>query len=133
MFLMRQRGTGDAIFFLCADAFEDPAQSLNQVSLLTAEERERILVEFNQTETPLPEKQRLPVFELQVAKTPDAIALVLARSGHLSRAQQRANQPCPLSPKARVGQKCSGVCMERSIEMIVGVLAIVKAGGAYVL
>ena len=74
------------------------------------------------------------LFEEQVEKTPDAIAVVfeqqkLTYSQLNSKANQLAHylQKLGVAPETRVG-----ICVERSVEMVVGLLAILKAGGAYV-
>ncbi|MEP6703341.1 MAG: amino acid adenylation domain-containing protein [Acidobacteriota bacterium] len=113
----------------------NPDQRLDELSLLTQSERRQILDEWNQTQVDY-EKDRCihELFEAQVEKTPEAIALVGEdeRLTYLD-LNQRANQLAHYLMGSGVGpESLVGVFMERSVEMIVGLLAIVKAGGAYV-
>lgn len=109
-------------------------QSLCSLPLLTTAEHQQ-LVEWNNTQTDYPKDKCIhQLFEEQVEKTPDAVAVVF-ESQQLTYRQlnQRANQlahylqKCGVSPEVPVG-----ICVHRSIEMIVGLLGILKAGGAYV-
>ncbi len=104
--------------------------------LLAATDRdERLVVDFNQTETPYPDDvciQRL--FENQVERTPDGIALTFENQ-HLTYAQlnARANQVAHYLRARSVGPEVPvAICMERCLEMVVALLGILKAGGAYV-
>jgi len=117
------------------DAYlEDRSQSIHRVNLLSVEEKQRLLVEFNQTQVAYPQNQCIHhLFEAQVERTPDAIAVVF-EDQHLSYAalNQKANQlahhlqTLGVKPEVLVG-----LCIERSCEMIIGLLGILKAGGAY--
>jgi len=117
----------------------DPEQRLSELSILTEAERHQLLVEFNhnQSQIPNPKSQILPffhqLFEAQVEKTPDAIAVdfedVQITYSELNiQANQLAHhlQQLGVMPDVLVG-----ICVERSPEMIVGLLGILKAGGAY--
>ena len=113
----------------------NPQQRLGDLPLLTTSEQQQLLVAWNATDTPLPQVLGLhQLFEAQVDKTPDAVALVAA-NGQLTyrelnaRANQLAHylQRLGVQPDVLVG-----LCMERSLEMVVGLLGILKAGGAYV-
>lgn len=112
----------------------NPQQSLCSLPLLSAAEHQQ-LVEWNNTQTDYPKHKCIhQLFEEQVEKTPDAVAVVF-ESQQLTYRQlnQRSNQlahylqKCGVSPEVPVG-----ICVHRSIEMIVGLLGILKAGGAYV-
>jgi amino acid adenylation domain-containing protein len=113
----------------------NPAQQLGDISFLTAAERQQILVEWNATEVEYPQHLRLQdLFEAQVARTPDAIAVVFdGKSLTYAELNQRANQLAHSLQKLGIQPEIPvGICIERSLEMIVGLMAIVKAGGAYV-
>ncbi|MFN9623468.1 MAG: amino acid adenylation domain-containing protein, partial [Cyanobacteriota bacterium] len=109
-----------------------PAASL---PLLNVAERQLLLHGWNATQANYPEDQCLhQLFEAQVERSPDAIALVFERQSLSykelnARANFFANQLISLgiSPDDRVA-----IGVERSLEMVVGLLAILKAGGAYV-
>ncbi|HEV2828701.1 MAG TPA: amino acid adenylation domain-containing protein [Pyrinomonadaceae bacterium] len=113
---------------------EQPVASLN---LLSAAETKTLLLDWNggQKESSLtPEAKPISrLFELQVKRTPHAIAVV-HQSRQLTYAElnARANKLAHHLRKLGVGHgSLVGVCVERSIQMLVAVLAILKAGGAY--
>ena len=112
-----------------------PQQRISDLPILTPAERHQLLVEWNTTQTDYPPYACLhQLFEAQVSRTPDTIAVVF-ESQQLTykeldcRASQLANylKTLGVGPEVLVG-----ICIERSIEMVVGVLGILKAGGAYV-
>ncbi|MBR8834204.1 MAG: amino acid adenylation domain-containing protein [Stigonema ocellatum SAG 48.90 = DSM 106950] len=123
----------------------NPEQPLTELPLLTDSQRHQLLVEWNDTYSNYPaDKCVHQLFEEQVQRTPDAVAVVFVdeRSEASRRVDQqltyrelnaRANQlayhlqALGVEPEVLVG-----VCMERCVEMIVGLLGILKAGGAYV-
>ena len=114
---------------------EQPETSIAQLPLLTAQERYQILVEWNATQTDYPKDQCIhQLFEEQVARTPDAIAVVfedqqLSYQALNAKANQLAHylQTVGVKPDTLVA-----ICLERSFDMVIGLLAILKAGGAYV-
>ena len=114
---------------------EAPQRQALQLQVLPEQERRQILEGFNATEQALGQVQLLHgLFEQQVARTPDAVALVCGVE-QLSYAQlnRRANQLAHHLRSLGVGPDVLvGLCVERSVEMLVGVLGILKAGGAYV-
>ncbi|MDZ8183920.1 MAG: amino acid adenylation domain-containing protein [Nostoc sp. ChiSLP02] len=110
-------------------------QYISQLSLLSAEEEKQlILLENHQQGNSINYKCIHILFEEQVEKSPDAIAVVYQQQ-HLTYRElnNRANQlahylrSLGVKPEVRVG-----ICVERSLEMVIGILAILKAGGAYV-
>lgn len=113
----------------------NPQQRLGELSLLTEHERHQLLVEWNQTQVEYSQDQCIhELFEAQVERTPDAIAVVfedqqLSYYELNARANQLAHYLQTLGVKPEV---LVGICLDRSIEMIIGLLAILKAGGAYV-
>jgi amino acid adenylation domain-containing protein len=112
----------------------NPQQRLSQLPLLTADERCRLLVEWNATRMDSPHHQCIPqAFEAQVVRTPDAAALVCADKFLTYHAlNRRANQVAHHLWALGVGPEVLvGLCMERSLEMVVGLLGILKAGGVY--
>jgi natural product biosynthesis luciferase-like monooxygenase protein len=113
----------------------NPDQKLSQLPLLTTEEKQRTLVEWNATGAEYPRVRCIHrLFEEQVARTPDATALVFDEQ-ELSYAElnARANRLAAQLREQGVGPDVLvGVCVERSLEMMIGLLAIHKAGGAYV-
>ena len=114
---------------------ETPDCPLGDLSLLTAGERDQLLYGWNDTRSEFPSDACIhELFEEQVRKTPQAIAVVF-EDASLSYAElnARANQLAHyllglgVRPDTRVA-----VCVERGQEMIIGLLAVLKAGGAYV-
>ncbi|MBG1270577.1 non-ribosomal peptide synthetase, partial [Nostoc sp. WHI] len=112
-----------------------PEQPISQLPLLTASEQEQLLFEWNDTQTEYPQDRCIhQLFEEQVERTPDAVAVVFADQQLTyrelnTRANQLAHYLQTLGVKPDV---LVGICVERSLEMVVGVLGILKAGGAYV-
>lgn len=106
---------------------------LHELPILTAAENQ-LLVEWNQTQLEIPQQCIHQLFEAQVEKTPDAVAVVFAeQSLTYQQLNQRANQLARYLQKLGVGAEVPVcICVNRSIEMLVGLLGILKAGGAYV-
>ncbi|ARU63633.1 hypothetical protein CBW65_23405 [Tumebacillus avium] len=102
---------------------------------LTAAQREQVLSEWNETATAYPrEKTVQELFEEQAALTPDRVAAVCAGAAVTYRElNRRANSVAYELLDAGVGpEQPVGICVERSLEMLAGMLGILKAGGAYV-
>ena len=113
----------------------NPEQRTSELPILTESEKHQLLVAWNDTERGYSSDKCIhELFEKQVEKTPDAIALVFEDQQLTYRElNNRANQLGHYLQKLGVGPEVLvGVCVERSIEMIVGLLGILKAGGAYV-
>jgi non-ribosomal peptide synthetase component F len=120
---------------ILAAAVRDPEQHISQLELLSSAERHQLLVERNDTHVPYPHSRCIhELFEEQVALTPEAPALTFYGQ-HLSYAElnARANQ---LAHYLReVGVKAEtrvSVFLDRSIEMVVALIAILKSGGVYI-
>jgi amino acid adenylation domain-containing protein/thioester reductase-like protein len=112
-----------------------PDSPLTAFSLLSEDERRQILVEWNRTEAPFPADKLLhELFEEQVARTPDACALEFEQTT-LTYAQlnQAANRLARhLQRRGAAPGSFVGVALERSIELVVALFAVLKAGCAYV-
>jgi amino acid adenylation domain-containing protein len=116
-------------------AAASPDRRLSDLPLLTQAERQRLLVEWNQTAVAYPKDQCVhQLFEEQVERTPDATAVAFKDKRMTYRQlNERANQLAHYLQKLDVGpDTLVGICVERSLEMVVGLLGILKAGGAYV-
>ncbi|MEH2178703.1 amino acid adenylation domain-containing protein [Nostoc sp.] len=113
----------------------NPQQRLWELPLLTETERHQLLVEWNDTEVEYPQQKCIhQLFEAQVERTPDAVAVVfedeqLTYCELNARANQLAHYLQQLGVKPEI---LVGICVERSLFMVIGLLAILKAGGAYV-
>ncbi len=113
----------------------DPDQRISDLPLLTEAERKLILSEWNDTGREYPRNKCIfELFESQAERNPEAIALVF-ESERLTYKElnKRANQLAHHLRKLGVGPEVLvGICLERSVEMVVALLATLKAGGAYV-
>jgi aspartate racemase len=113
----------------------NPATRLWDLPLLMAAERHQLLVEWNKTQVDYPKDACIHhLFEAQVERTPDAVAVVfedkqLTYRELNTRANQLAHYLQGLGVKPDV---LVAISVERSLEMVVGFLGILKAGGAYV-
>nr|VFK62781.1 MAG: AMP-binding enzyme [Candidatus Kentron sp. UNK]VFK70643.1 MAG: AMP-binding enzyme [Candidatus Kentron sp. UNK] len=119
---------------LLAGIVENPNTPIHELPLLTEAER-RQLLEWNDTAVDYPRDKCIhQLFEEQVAKTPDAVAVVFEdRQLTYGELNAQANQLARYLQKLGVGPEVLvGICIERSLEMVVGLLGILKAGGAYV-
>ncbi|GAB1541024.1 hypothetical protein NUACC21_36930 [Scytonema sp. NUACC21] len=113
----------------------NPHQKISELPLLTGKEKQQILVEWNGTQVDYPKQLCLhSLFEQQVEKTPDAVAVVFENEQlTYSQLNAKANQLAHhLGELGVEPEELVAICVERSIEMLVGLLAILKAGGAYV-
>lgn len=113
----------------------NPELRLYELPLLTADEKHQLLVEWNQTQTEYPQNQCIhQLFEAQVEKTPDAVAVVFAEQNlTYQQLNQRANQLARYLQKLGVAPEVLvGIGLERSLDIAIAVLGVLKAGGAYV-
>jgi amino acid adenylation domain-containing protein len=120
---------------LLAAIAEQPEQRISQLPLLTQAERRQILVEWNQTEADFPADRCFPeLFTAQAARTPDAVAVVFGEQQLSFRElNARATQlACYLHKRGAGPETLVALCLERSVEMVVGLLGVLKAGAAYV-
>ncbi|MGK7872420.1 MAG: amino acid adenylation domain-containing protein [Xenococcaceae cyanobacterium] len=112
----------------------DPSQPVAYLPLLSEPERRKILVEWNETQLDYPKECIHKLFEAQVERTPNAVAVIFENEQLTYRElNDRANQLAHYLQAQGVGPEVLvGLCMERSLEVVVGFLGILKAGGAYV-
>ncbi len=112
----------------------DAGQYIQHLPLLTDAETSRLLIEWNATNTGQHNNACLhELIERQVVQTPDAIAIIFEQTAlTYSSLNMRANQLAHRLRRLGVGPDgLVGVYMERSLELVVALLAILKAGGAY--
>ncbi|MCB8924044.1 MAG: amino acid adenylation domain-containing protein [Ardenticatenaceae bacterium] len=125
----------DHFYILLESAVAEPQQCVAKLPLLTDEELRLIVNEWNATETKYPRDQCVhELFAKQAALTPNTLAVVSGKEtltyGEL---EQRANQLAHYLKRLGIGPEILvGVCLERSIDWVVCVLGILKAGGAHV-
>ncbi|HST58657.1 MAG TPA: amino acid adenylation domain-containing protein, partial [Longimicrobium sp.] len=106
-----------------------------ELDLLDGDERRQVVQGWNRTDAAYPADACIHhLFEAQAARTPDAVAVRFEGASLSYRAlNERANRLAhhlaglAVGPETRVG-----VCLERSVEMVVSLLAVLKAGGGYV-
>jgi len=118
---------------LLEGATAEADRPIGQLDILSAAERRQLLVEWNNTERPLPEATLPSLFEAQVARSPGAPAL-LFEDVTLSYAQLnlQANRLAHYLISQGVGpETVVAIALPRSIEIVVSLLAVLKAGGAY--
>ncbi|WP_338804903.1 amino acid adenylation domain-containing protein [Xenorhabdus griffiniae] len=112
-----------------------PEQAIESIDILSRAERTQLLETFNDTVVEYPQDALIhQLFEQQAARTPDAIALVFGESelsyAALNRqANQLAHQliAAGVCPDDRIA-----ICVDRSLDLIIGLYAILKAGAGYV-
>jgi amino acid adenylation domain-containing protein len=108
---------------------------LSELPLMGAEEREQVLRQWNATATAYPREATIPgLFEEQARRTPDALAVV--SGGEQLTYAELSRRAGRLAARLRsLGVRrgdLTGLCVERSLAMVVGMAGILKAGAAYV-
>ncbi|HWF05357.1 MAG TPA: amino acid adenylation domain-containing protein, partial [Candidatus Angelobacter sp.] len=119
---------------LLAGITANPQMAVHDLPMLTKAERSQLLHEWNLTEVQYPQHHIYEMVEQQAAKTPSALAVEYGSyqityselNGHANRLARYLTKN-GVGPESRVG-----LCMERSPELMVGMLGILKAGAAYV-
>jgi len=120
---------------LFKDVILDPEKKISELSILALEQKKQILEDWNATEAEYPREKCIhELFEVQVARTPKAVAVVFEDDQlPYSELNERADvlagklRALGVGPEVRVG-----ICVNRSVEMLVGLLGVLKAGGCYV-
>ena len=119
---------------------DNPAERISTFSLLRAAERDQVVVEWHEADTALPESQTLHgLFELQAESHPEVVAAVFpSRTSEpatltYGELDTRANRLASFLLKLGVrSQDPVALCVERSADMLVGLLGVLKAGASYV-
>lgn len=120
---------------LLAILAERPGQQLADVCLLEGEERQQVLVEWNQTRSDFPsEKCVQELFQEQARRTPEALAMECGTQRYTyAELDKKSNQLGRYLRKMGTGPETRvGICLERSADVVIAMLGILKAGGAYV-
>ena len=120
-----------------AAATKTPGARISQLPLLTVGEREQVVKTWNRTRVAYPAEATLvSLLDAQAARTPQAIAVSLANAPNtLTFAELDARATTLARALAYRGVKPGvlvGVCLDRSLELVVALVAVLKAGGAYV-
>src|SRR6185437_10398650 len=111
----------------------DPDQPVAQLPVLTPAEHHQLLVQWNDTQQVVPAATVPGLFTAQATSTPDAVAVVVQHE-QLTYAQlnERANRLAHWLIAHGVGpEQFVGLAMERSVELMVALLAVTKSGAAY--
>ena len=120
---------------LLEEIVENPSKPLSQLEMLAPEEKQQILISWNDTQRDYPKDKTIhQLFEEQAEKTPDNIAVIF-EDQQLTYQQLniKSNQLAHyLRERGVKPDTLVAIAVERSLEMIVGILGILKAGGAYV-
>jgi amino acid adenylation domain-containing protein/non-ribosomal peptide synthase protein (TIGR01720 family) len=119
---------------LLAEIASRPAEQPGQLRLLNDAERQQILFDWNSTSATYPKQTSMArLFEEQVARTPDNVAVSCAdRRLTYAELNRRANRLARILLRAGVGPEVVvALLAERDIEMLIAILAVFKAGGAY--
>ena len=119
---------------LAEEILRDPQARIDRIAMLTPEEQGQILTDFNPAKVSRPETTIVELFEAEVARHPDAEAIVCDQSklsfGELN---DQANRLANYLMQQGVGSESRiGVFLERSIDWVVAVLGVMKAGAIYV-
>jgi amino acid adenylation domain-containing protein len=129
-----------------ADIVENPGKKLSQIEIISREEKQQVLYDFNDTAAEFPRNKTIhELFAEQAAGTPDHTALWgdqqtheknhhMSYKSHMSYKElnEKAGQLAyRLQEKGVQADRIVGIMVDRSIEMVIGMLAILKAGGAY--
>jgi amino acid adenylation domain-containing protein len=123
----------DHLVRLLEQAAEDPARPVGDLEMLSPDERRQLLEDWNDTAVDTPAACLHTLVEAQATRTPDAVAVVCGEE-HLTYAalNAQANRLARHLQTLGVGPDVVvGLCLERSLDMVVALLAILKAGGAY--
>ena len=129
------RRLADRFSVLLRSVVAEPAAGLGQLPILPPAERQQVLVDWNQTAADFPRDRCVhELFEAQVERTPDAVAVVFEdQSLTYRQLNRRSNQLADHLRGLGVGpDSLVAMCLDRSLELVVGILGILKAGGAYV-
>ncbi len=110
-----------------------PGTEVREIEVVPEVERRQIVEEWNRTKREIPEATLVELFEEQVQRTPEAVAI---KSGDkkisYGKLNERANRLAHYLRRLGVERDdVVGVCLERGIEVVIGILGIVKAGAAY--
>lgn len=120
---------------LLENLLANPEQHLADIRILPRQESHQLLIEWNATKTAYPRELSLQsLFEIQVERHPGQIAVGYGdQSLTYDQLNRRANQLAQRLRKLGVGPEVGvGLCLERSLDLVVGIWGILKAGGYYV-
>ena len=112
----------------------DPTKPISEYTLLSQDEKRLLIDDWNDTGTPYPDQSCIhDLFTAQASRTPEQIAVVVGnRSLTYAELEQRSNQLARFLQQKGVGpDDFVGLYMRRNLDMVVGLLGILKSGAAY--
>lgn len=121
--------------YIINQVLENNDITLNEIEIVTPDEKKKILYDFNNTSADYPrDKTITQLFEEQVEKTPDNIAVVFENQNLTYRElNQRANSLASYLRSQKIGRNdIVGIMVNRSLEMIISILAVLKSGACYI-
>ena len=121
--------------YIINQVLENNDITLNEIEIVTPDEKKKILYDFNNTSADYPrDKTITQLFEEQVEKTPDNIAVVFEDQKLTYRElNERANSLASYLRSQKIGRNdIVGIMVNRSLEMIISMLAVLKSGAAYI-
>lgn len=121
--------------YIINQVLENNDITLNEIEIVTPDEKKKILYDFNNTSADYPrDKTITQLFEEQVEKTPDNIAVVFENQKLTYRElNERANSLASYLRSQKIGRNdIVGIMVNRSLEMIISILAVLKSGACYI-
>lgn len=121
--------------YIINQVLENNDITLNEIEIVTPDEKKKILYDFNNTSADYPrDKTITQLFEEQVEKTPDNIAVVFENQKLTYRElNEKANSlACYLRENGIERNNIVGIMVKRSLEMIISILAVLKSGACYI-
>ena len=121
--------------YIINQVLENNDITLNEIEIVTPDEKKKILYDFNNTSADYPrDKTITQLFEEQVDKTPDNIAVVFEDQKLTYRElNERANSLASYLRSQKIGRNdIVGIMVNRSLEMIISILAVLKSGACYI-
>ena len=121
--------------YIINQVLENNDITLNEIEIVTPDEKKKILYDFNNTSADYPrDKTITQLFEEQVEKTPDNIAVVFENQKLTYRElNERANSLASYLRSKKIGRNdIVGIMVNRSLEMIISILAVLKSGACYI-
>ena len=124
------------IIHVISQIIKNPKINLNNIEIVTLEEKNKILYDFNNTSTEYPKNKTIvELFEEQVNKTPDNVAIVFEdQKLTYKELNEKANSLAHFLrfEKNITRNEFVGIMVNRSLEMIISILAVLKSGAAYI-
>ncbi len=125
----------ERVLYIIEQVLANPGIALNKIEIVTPSEKKFFLIDFNNTKIDYNETKTISIFfEEQVEKSPDSIALVFENKKMTYRQiNEKANSLAHYLRSSGVSNNTIvGIMLNRSFEMIIAILAVLKSGGAYI-